>query len=135
MKLEDLNNYPEYPSKDIVEQFCNLALDEADHVTTKETLDNLRYLGDKQWHTYELPSSGLRARIKAWLINSGTADSDENLQDLLVISFYFAQDKGFYKMLLDRFKGESKWQFESNFENSLEDDIDPWWSLKKTQKP
>ena len=51
MKLEDLNNYPEYPDKEIVEQFCTLALDKADDLTIKETLGNLRYLCDKQWHT------------------------------------------------------------------------------------
>jgi hypothetical protein len=131
MKLEDLNNYPEYPDKEIVKQFCILVLDEAENKTAKETLSNLRYLGDKQWHTYELPSDELRARIKAWLINSGAVDSDENLVDALVISFCFALDKAFYKMLLDRLSGETKWQFTQDFENSLQDDMDPWWSLKK----
>ena len=134
MKLEDLNNYPEYPPQEVVEQFCDLALDEAEHVTTKETLGTLCYLGDKQWHTYKLPSSELRARIKAWLIHSGAVDSDENLVDLLVISFCFALDKTFYKLLLDRYSDETKWQFAANIENSPEDDIDPWWSLKKIQK-
>lgn len=135
MKLDDLNNYPEYPGKEIIEQFCSLALDEAEDVTTKEILRNLRALGDKQWHTYECPSNELRARIKSWLINSGAVDSDANLLDLLVISFYFALDKVFYKMLLDRYSGETKWQFIQDFEYSPGEDIDPWWSLRKIQKP
>jgi hypothetical protein len=135
MKLEDLNNSPEYPSRKVLEQFCNLAMDEAEKMTVKETLGILCHLGDKQWHTYELPSNTLRARIKTWLIQSGALDSDINLLDLLIVSFCFALDKAFYKTILDRYTGESKWQFERDFGNSPGDDIDPWWSLKNLQKP
>jgi len=130
MKLEDLNNYPEYPGCEIVEQFCNLLLDEAEKETPERTLGGLRYLGDKQWHTYELPSKILQARIKEWLIQSGAMDSDKYLVDLLVVSFCFALDKEFYRIILDRYTGENKWQFVKALENSFGDDIDPWWSLK-----
>ena len=93
----------------------------------------MRYLGDKQWHTYELPSKELQIRMKNWLIQSGVLDSSENLADALVVSFYFGLDKEFYKTILNRYVGENKWQFVKDFENSLGDTIDPWWSLKKNR--
>ena len=133
MKFEDLNNYPEYPDNKVVDQFCRLVLAEAEEKIPEETLGRLRYLGDKQWHTYELPSKELQIRMKNWLIQSGVLDSSENLADALVVSFYFGLDKEFYKTILNRYVGENKWQFVKDFENSLGDTIDPWWSLKKNR--
>jgi len=131
MKLEDLNSHPEYPKWDIVEQFCNLALDQAETVTVNETLGNLKYLGDKQWHTYEPASDALRDRIKNWLIQSGALDSTENHVAVLVISFCFSLDKEFYSTVLEKYVGAEKLQFAKDLENSHGDFIDPWWSLKK----
>ncbi|MBI5954008.1 MAG: hypothetical protein HY865_20320 [Chloroflexi bacterium] len=132
MKLEDLNNYPEYPEIEVVEQFCNLVLDQAETVMIEETLGNLRCLGDKQWHTYKIPSETLRERVKAWLVYSGVLDSMKYLEDVLVIAFYFCLDKEFYKNALERYTGMHQQEFARSLENSTGKIIDPWWSLKCT---
>ena len=132
MKLEDLNNYPEYPEIEVVEQFCNLVLDQAETVMTEETFGHLRYLGDKQWHTYKVPSEMLRERVKAWLIYSGALDSEKYLEIMLVIAFYFCLDKEFYETVLEKYTGTHKQEFVRSLENSTGEIIDPWWSLKHT---
>jgi hypothetical protein len=130
MKLEDLNNYPEYPSIEVVERFCNFVLDEAEKFTPEVTLGNLQYLGDKQWHTYKLPSKELQTRIKKWLIQNWTLNSKKYLEGILVVCFNFALDKEFFRQALNLYSGEHKQEFEKMLENSTEDHIDPWWSLK-----
>jgi len=130
MDLADISKYPEYPSKEVVERFCNLVLDESEKETIQETLSYLRMLGDKQWHTYKLPSDELRQKIKLWLIKNWVSNSTEYLEDLLVISYYFSLDKEFYKTALNLYQGKFKSEFLLDLENSKGNDIDPWWRLK-----
>ncbi len=130
MKLEDLNSYPEYPTIEVVEQFCNLVLDQVDAVVVEDTLSSLQYLGDKQWHTYEVPSEALRDRIKSWLIHSGVLDSAKYTESVLVVIFCFCLDKELYKTALKKYTGTHKQEFVRSLENSTGEIIDPWWSLK-----
>lgn len=131
MKFEDLEHYPEYPSLEVVEWFCDLALAESEKEIPEEVLGKLLVLSDKQWHTYQLPSNEIKGKIKNWLIQSGLLDSKKFLVSLLVISFSFSLDKEFYKKILDMYSGSDKWQFQRNYNNSLGVDMDPWWTLKK----
>lgn len=133
MEFADISKYPEFPSNEVVEKFCNLVLDESEKEAVQETLEKLRYLGDKQWHTYHLPSKELQQKIKSWLIKNWVSNSAEDLESLLVISFDFSLDKEFYKTALDLYQGKFKSEFMSNFENSSGDNIDPWWTMKTTR--
>ena len=132
MNLSDLNQYPEYPSNELVEQFCNLALDQAGSEIPEKTLSNLGYLGDKLWHTYELPSKELQERIRKWLIQNWTSNSNTFLEKLLVVCYYFALDKDIFQKALDAYSGAHRREFELALEKSKSDNIDPWWSFKTT---
>ncbi len=130
MKYTDISKYPEFPPNDIVEKFCDLVLEESEKEIAQETLGKLQYLGDKQWHTYCVPSKELQQRIKSWLIKNWVSNSSEYLESLLVISFDFSFDKEFYKTALDLYQGKHKSEFTAHLENSLGDNIDPWWTMK-----
>jgi hypothetical protein len=127
MKYSEIDNYPEYPDKKVIERFCNLVLQESEKEIVTETLKKLRHLGDKQWHTYELPSKDLQQRIRQWLINNWISNSEEFLEGFLITFYNFALDKEAYIKALDLYHGEYKSQFLASLENSPGDNIDPWW--------
>jgi len=131
MKREDLNNYPEYPSKEIVERFCNFVLDEADKFVPEDTLGDLNYLGDKQWHTYELPSKVLQERITNWLIQNWTSNSNKFLEGVMGVCYCFALDKEIVQKALELYDGEFKQEYKRHLDKSLGDNMDPWWSMKE----
>jgi hypothetical protein len=132
MEYIEIDNYPEDPGKQIVENFCNLVLQESDKEIVAETMKKLLHLGDKQWHTYELPSKDLQQKIRQWLINNWVSNSDDFLEGFLITFYNFALDKEAYIKALDPYRGKYKSEFKAHLENSHGDNIDPWWTLKRS---
>ena len=131
MKFSDLDSHPEYPDKQVIEDFCILVLQESEMETVVETLDKLRLLGDKQWHTYELPSKDLQTKIRQWLINNWISNTDAYLEALLSTCINFALEKELFRKALDLYAGKHKTEFEAALNNSQGDHIDPWWTRKQ----
>ena len=129
MKYEDLEEMPEYPEPKVLEKLCILVLDESNKKGLKITMDRLDELGDKQWHTYELPSSELKERLTSWMKQNWIVISNKYLIDALGISYGFALSRSFFKEILDQYNGEGKKEFIDAYNNSTQDYIDPWWTL------
>ena len=112
MKFADYQILPDYMEQAEVEKYCILILQEASLETVNQTLCKLKEMGNRQWHTYRLPSKEFQQELKQWLIQSWTSNTDEFLEYVLVISFDFGLDKEFYKKALDLYRGKNQREFQ-----------------------
>jgi hypothetical protein len=103
---------------------------EVKHEEKDVTLKKLEILCDKQWHTYELPSSYIQSKIKEWLIENWEINNDY-LDVVLGVSYCFGLDKGLYEKALSLYKGEFFDEYKENLTNSKGVFIDPYWSMPK----
>ncbi len=129
-KFEDLNNYEEYPSEGVIEEFIDFVIKNSVNEPLMLTLDKLGELGDKQWHCYEEPKMHVKEKVKAFLSSNWTNESDF-LEQILVVSYCFALDKVFYQKALDSYAGEHYKHFEKDLVNSPGENIDPYWTMRK----
>ncbi len=129
-KFEDINEYCEYPSEEIIEEFFDYVLKNSIKESLMETLEKLTELGDKQWHNYKEPKSAFKEKIKNFLVLKWSTESDY-LEKVLIISYNFALDKSFYQTALNNYKGDSYQEFAKDLANSTGENIDPYWTLRK----
>ena len=129
-KFEDINEFGEYPDEKIIEEFFDFVLKKSTDEPLMVTLDKLVELGDKQWHNYEEPKSKFKEKIKSFLVSKWSNESDF-LEKVLIISYDFALDKSFYQTALNSYKGESYEEFAKDLANSSDDNIDPYWTMRK----
>jgi hypothetical protein len=130
MTLTEYKNLPDGMTKEEVLDLSNKCLDEAEHESVSATLEKLNILADHQWHTYELPDSMLRARLRQWLIQNWIENSQQYLESVLGLCYCFGLDKEFYAKALENYTGEHAEEFRRNFSKSDGENIDPWWSMK-----
>ena len=131
MDLSNHEHLPEYPESSEVEKYCFAILDEANREPTQDTIQKLQAIGDKQWHTYQLPSIELQAALKKWLIQNWISNSDDYLEAILYLAFNFGLDKEFYTKALSLYEGRFEGEYQRALDNSSGDFIDPWWSMKE----
>ena len=129
--FDDLNKLEEYPPRHVVEEFVDFVIKNSADEPLRVTLEKLEELSDKQWHTYELPADNVKLKLKNFIISHWVDNTPEFLESILVISCCFALDKTFFKSALDKYKGESFKEFETDIIKSPDENIDPYWSLKK----
>ena len=130
MQLSEYRHLPDYMKPAEVERYCFLILQESSLESVTQTLEKLREMSDRQWHTYELPSKELRNKLKNWLIQNWTSNSSEYLESMMVLSYCFGLDKEFFSQALAHYDGKFKVNFQRDLENSPDDRIDPWWRLR-----
>jgi len=128
MKIQDYENLPDYMEVEELYRYCMLALDESNNEEMFTTLEKLDELGNRQWHTYELPNSDLQNRIRNWIINNWE-NSQTFLEGVLGICYCFGLDKELYIQALNGYTGVHKQEFENNLKNSTGNFINPWWSM------
>ena len=133
MDLEYYRKLPDYIDSSEVEKYCFLILNEANQEVRTDTISKLREMCDRQWHTYELPSSDIQFALKEWLIQNWISNSDEYLEVLMSIAFNFGLDKAFFTKALSHYDGRHKIEFQRDLDKSLGDNIDPWWSMKENK--
>ena len=131
MNIKEYDNLPESMKPKDIHAYCLQILKEANTDTREITLGKLNILGDKQWHTYELLPMEVRIKIREWLIQNWTDNSQQYLEDVMGIAYCYALEKGIFAEALKLYRGEHKKEFEDNLANSAGDHIDPWWSMRK----
>ena len=131
MNLTEYEGLPDYLSRDEVHRHCMTVLVESEKDDISVTLAKLNELGDRQWHTYELPDPALQTRLRKWLIDNWVSADQDYLESVLGLSYCFALDKELYGLALQYYTGEHLKEFQRDLEKSDGDNIDPWWSMKQ----
>lgn len=128
-KFEDLNNYEEYPSQEVIEEFIDFVIRNSLNEDLMLTLEKLVDLGDKQWHCYEEPKMHVKEKLRNFLTSNWTNETDY-LENVLILSYCFALDKSFYQKALNSYSGKHYKNFEKDLINSLGENIDPYWTMR-----
>lgn len=131
MNLEEYEKLPDYMSRDEVHRHCVTALNESEKDDISVTLAKLHELGERQWHTYELPDAALQTRLNEWLINNWISADQDYLESVLGLAYCFALSKELYRCALQYYMGEHLSDFQRDLDKSDGDNIDPWWSMKQ----
>ena len=129
MNLAEYESLPDSMSRDEIHRHCMTVLEESKKEDISVTLAKLNELGDRQWHTYELPDSALQARLRRLLIDNWVAADQGYLESVLGLSYCFALDKELYRCALTNYTGDHLEEFQRSLENSVGDNINPWWSM------
>jgi hypothetical protein len=130
MDLKEYSDLPDSISCDDVHRYCIQALSEAICEDISITLEKLDELGDRQWHTYELPKPELQIQLREWLIQNWISATPDYLESVLDLSYCFALDKEIYRRALHDYNGEHLIEYQRHLEMSDGNTIDPWWSLR-----
>jgi len=117
-------------TRDEIRKWCGLVLKEADTEDSLTTLQKLEELGDRQWHTYELPDPQTQQEIKNWMIRNWSSPTEAWLEGTLAVIYMFALNKQLFQKALQTYTGPHKEEFEKDLLNSHSDNIDPRWSMK-----
>jgi hypothetical protein len=132
--FEQINDYPEYPKQEIINIFVDFVIANSIDEPLNKTLEKLEELADKQYHLYQEPKKKIKEKLKNWIVANWNSASDELLESIMCVLSGFAMKKELYQIALDNYNGEDKSDFEKILINSSEENINPWWDLKKKSK-
>jgi hypothetical protein len=134
MDISDYKRLPDYLDPLAVDEYCLRALAESSTESVWITIEKLKELSDRQWHTYRLPPKALQIKLQSWLVKHWSSDSPEYLEAVMIISYCFGLEKRIFVRALKSYRGKFRTVFQKDLENSSEDFIDPWWGLKGNQR-
>lgn len=129
MELEEYENLPDgMSSKEVELLWCTFLSEEGDSFT-QDSIEKMYILCDKQWHTYEIPSTATKDAVSSWIerwIQAG--DYDPELVARVVYSF--GLEKKLLEEVLARHSDMDVRDYKKDLENSAGQFIDPYWSLR-----
>lgn len=129
MKLDEYEDFPEGMSSKEVESLWRTFLHEEGDAFTRDSMEKMYILCDKQWHTYELPSSATRESVKIW-IEQWLKDGSYDPELVSLVVYCFGLEKRLLEKILARHKDMDISDYEIDIENSPGEFIDPYWSLR-----
>ncbi|WP_070218333.1 MULTISPECIES: hypothetical protein [unclassified Janthinobacterium] len=127
MNIKEYENLPDGLHPLTVWEHTRIALIESEGEDKFLTLRKLRELAHHQWHTYEIPPSGLRDHLQRWL-QEHWQHSYQFIESVLLIAYSFCLNKGIYSKALEEFPGAFSLS-EQDLEQSAGESMNPWWSL------
>lgn len=133
MNLHEYQKLPEImDGSDLVSIFEEF-FKEAKTQDPSEWMPKLEILCEKQWYTYEKPDAELKEKTRSLLINNWSW-SDDYLRLVLTASQSFGLDKSLFCKALGKYQGRGTEDFQRVLQNSVGDDIDPYWSFKNDSR-
>jgi|SRR5690554_1185121 len=98
---------------------------------TQNTIEKMHALCEKQWHTYELPSLGIRKSTTHWVQEYlDTASPDPELAAKIV--YCFGLNRQILAQIIECYGDYVDLsEYEEDLEHADGDFIDPYWTLRK----
>ena len=127
MNIEDYENLPDGLDPLTIWEHTRITLIESEERDRCLTLRKLHELAHDQWHTYEIPPSGLRDHLQNWL-HEHWQHSYQFIESVLLIAYSFCLSKEIYSKALEEFPGAFRLS-EQDLEQSAGESMNPWWSL------
>lgn len=129
MDYKKADKLPETLSLVKVETLCNDFLKECHNDYSDQAMEYLYKLADKQWHTYETPSTALKKEVTVWL--NKYCDNHAVFNDLVLnIAFSFALEKSFFEKIATQYGEHVLDECSEDLRNSKGNNVDPYWSLR-----
>jgi len=129
MDIEEYDDLEDGLDKSDLVDIYDIFFREASVEPEDVTFSKLKVLCDKQWHTSELPDEKIQHKMREWIV-SNWRETNDFLLLTLSVCYCFGLDKKLFCKALNLYDGEFKDEYIRHLENSVADNIDPYWSMR-----